>query len=267
MSSNIATNPSQRAKVYDTWLKCLRLSNDRTTTAHEREAARVKSIELRAKLDAMDEETAPATNLARFRALVKQGKALLEEQDNINWKLGELASQVDKEYGKDKLQEFADELELKKQFLINCRTTFIAWPQKTVRTVFRFVRLSTVIRVVSRLYITWREARETMRKYREREAAKDDAKATAAKKCNGESRAVAPPEPAEPEPAAKTTKPTLRCTFCFKSQREAGTLIASSDDIALITGSAVCICDECVELCVDIIKRLSKYGRSLSDAS
>jgi hypothetical protein len=43
------------------------------------QAARVKSIEFRKKLDAMTEETAPATSLAGFRALVKAGKALLEE--------------------------------------------------------------------------------------------------------------------------------------------------------------------------------------------
>src|SRR5258706_8921784 len=83
--TNIAPDHTQRAKVYETWLKCLRLSNDSTTTGHERQAAQVKSIKLRKQLDA----TAPATNLAGFRALVKQGKALLEEQENINWKLGE----------------------------------------------------------------------------------------------------------------------------------------------------------------------------------
>jgi hypothetical protein len=33
-----------------------------------------------------------------FQALVERGKALMEEQGCVNWSLGELASQIDKDY-------------------------------------------------------------------------------------------------------------------------------------------------------------------------
>jgi len=42
---------------------------------------------------------------------------------------------------------------------------------------------------------------------------------------------------------------TLYCSFCGKSQREARKLIA---------GPTVFICDECVELCIDIIREENK---------
>ena len=48
-------------------------------------------------------------------------------------------------------------------------------------------------------------------------------------------------------------KNTLYCSFCGKSQHEVRKLIA---------GPTVFICDECVELCMDIIRQenTSSYG-------
>src|SRR5688500_20368749 len=45
------------------------------------------------------------------------------------------------------------------------------------------------------------------------------------------------------------SKNTLHCTFCGKSQHEVRKLIA---------GPTVFICDECVELCMDIIREENK---------
>ncbi|MEM8994979.1 MAG: ClpX C4-type zinc finger protein, partial [Acidobacteriota bacterium] len=45
-------------------------------------------------------------------------------------------------------------------------------------------------------------------------------------------------------PSKNTSDDTLRCSFCNKSQREVKKLIA---------GPAVFICDECVDICLDII--------------
>ena len=47
------------------------------------------------------------------------------------------------------------------------------------------------------------------------------------------------------------TKDTLYCSFCGKSQHEVRKLIA---------GPTVFICDECVELCMDIIREEAKAG-------
>ena len=47
------------------------------------------------------------------------------------------------------------------------------------------------------------------------------------------------------------SKSTLYCSFCGKSQHEVRKLIA---------GPTVFICDECVELCKDIIREETKSG-------
>ena len=47
------------------------------------------------------------------------------------------------------------------------------------------------------------------------------------------------------------SKNTLYCSFCGKSQHEVRKLIA---------GPTVFICDECVELCMDIIREETKRG-------
>jgi ATP-dependent Clp protease ATP-binding subunit ClpX len=52
------------------------------------------------------------------------------------------------------------------------------------------------------------------------------------------------------------SKNTLYCSFCGKSQHEVRKLIA---------GPTVFICDECVELCMDIIREESKSGLVKSD--
>ena len=49
------------------------------------------------------------------------------------------------------------------------------------------------------------------------------------------------------------TEKNLYCSFCGKSQHEVRKLIA---------GPTVFICDECVELCMDIIKEESKSNFS-----
>ena len=54
----------------------------------------------------------------------------------------------------------------------------------------------------------------------------------------------------------KEGKNTLYCSFCGKSQHEVRKLIA---------GPTVFICDECVELCMDIIREETK-GSNLKSA-
>ena len=54
------------------------------------------------------------------------------------------------------------------------------------------------------------------------------------------------------------TKNTLYCSFCGKSQHEVKKLIA---------GPTVFICDECVELCNDIIVEENKEANNQKNAS
>merc|ERR1711879_326841 len=57
-------------------------------------------------------------------------------------------------------------------------------------------------------------------------------------------------------PQSTDSKNTLYCSFCGKSQHEVRKLIA---------GPTVFICDECVELCMDIIREESKSGLSKTE--
>ena len=51
----------------------------------------------------------------------------------------------------------------------------------------------------------------------------------------------------------KEDKDSLFCSFCGKSQKEVKKLIA---------GPTVFVCDECVELCMDIIKEDNKNNNA-----
>ena len=51
----------------------------------------------------------------------------------------------------------------------------------------------------------------------------------------------------------KNDKDSLFCSFCGKNQKEVKKLIA---------GPTVFVCDECVELCMDIIKEDSKNSKT-----
>jgi hypothetical protein len=53
-----------------------------------------------------------------------------------------------------------------------------------------------------------------------------------------------PPRPAVSSPQSASKSPTVYCSFCGKSQHEVAKLIA---------GPGVFICDECVDLCDDIV--------------
>ena len=55
--------------------------------------------------------------------------------------------------------------------------------------------------------------------------------------------------------SGNSEKSTLFCSFCGKSQHEVRKLIA---------GPTVFICDECVELCMDIIKEEHKSSSARS---
>ena len=57
--------------------------------------------------------------------------------------------------------------------------------------------------------------------------------------------------------ASGDSKNTLYCSFCGKSQHEVRKLIA---------GPTVFICDECVELCMDIIREENKSAVAKSRA-
>jgi len=61
----------------------------------------------------------------------------------------------------------------------------------------------------------------------------------------------------QPEDSAGLPRPVLRCSFCNKSQ----------DDVReLIAGPSVFICDECVQVCNDVIADAARHSERVSRA-
>ena len=56
--------------------------------------------------------------------------------------------------------------------------------------------------------------------------------------------------------ANKDSSQALKCSFCGKSQKQV---------IKLIAGPGVYICDECIELCVEIIEDCLLYTSDAAD--
>ena len=82
------------SNIESTWEKCVRLANDKSTTSHERAAARRKAAELRGKIDKMAARRARENlNLNEEEAkLVKQYEtAKKQSEDNACWLLGQWA--------------------------------------------------------------------------------------------------------------------------------------------------------------------------------
>ena len=60
-----------------------------------------------------------------------------------------------------------------------------------------------------------------------------------------------------PQAIADPRKPSLRCSFCNKTQRDIRRLIA---------GPGVNICDDCVEICVTTLREACVSERSITSA-
>lgn len=110
------------AKLQATLEKCDRLANDPGATAGEREAARKKADKIRAKIgtSATDDE---------YKKLVSEGRTAAASM----WKLGELASRVEKKYGESTLKKYATDIGMNYTTLRNARLTCLAWPNENDR--------------------------------------------------------------------------------------------------------------------------------------
>ncbi|MGY9298394.1 ClpX C4-type zinc finger protein [Citrobacter freundii] len=54
------------------------------------------------------------------------------------------------------------------------------------------------------------------------------------------------------------THPTYKCSFCGKTNNDVATII---------TGDGVCICDECVYLCVEVIFKQNRRTNNEHDVN
>jgi hypothetical protein len=196
----------EEEKLRTTRRKCLRLARDPSVTKEEKETAETKAEELRLKIIELT-NTDPDKKDDEYDKLVTEGISFTIEQTDINWKLGELATRVDKKYGEGRLKQFAEDIGIKYQSLINCRTTLLAWPQKTGRPVFSIAEALNPhpnrFKIIESFpNITREEARKRMQQFRDYESAKAAraAEKEAAKKPKSNLKSVArTPEP-EPEP-------------------------------------------------------------------
>jgi hypothetical protein len=65
--------------------------------------------------------------------LVAEGKEIAGRKDKDQWHLGELASKVERDYGKNLLGRYASDIGENPATLAGARTTALAWPDKKMR--------------------------------------------------------------------------------------------------------------------------------------
>ena len=71
-----------------------------------------------------------------WESLVSQGLELRENQDDNQWKLGELGSSVESRYGQDSIGTFATDIGVVKKTLMNYRTVYNAFANSGLREKF-----------------------------------------------------------------------------------------------------------------------------------
>lgn len=73
---------------------------------------------------------------ATWDSYVAEGRRLVEEADQIQWRLGDLALGVEKSYGDNKLGQFAEEIGVNPKTLSQYRMVAQAYPEKVGRPTF-----------------------------------------------------------------------------------------------------------------------------------
>jgi len=68
-------------------------------------------------------------SLESYKELVAEGKRVTEQETNVKWLRGDLASKVEKHYGEAKLEQYAEDIEVSYSTLRDEVTTAKAWPQ------------------------------------------------------------------------------------------------------------------------------------------
>jgi chemotaxis protein histidine kinase CheA len=218
-------------KLRKTMEGCIQLSRDKSTTQHERDAAKKKAEEIKEQLVGFNFSAYGfKVGDAEWKKLVAEGMKLTADIHERWWKLGELALQVDTKYGEESLDVYAKQISEEYGKLKDARTTVEAWPQKAARPAFLSVaqRLNPIQPMEARYAIVRKnpditkvEAAEETRKYKakkkaDREAERAKAKAEKAKakaKANGKDHKPEPkPEP-EPEPEIRANVSKLAGIF------------------------------------------------------
>jgi hypothetical protein len=190
------TNQTDEQRLRKTMKACERLARDKSTTKHEREAARVKGEEIKKKLAVI--EAAQTENSGLYNSWVRDGRNVVKNQAEANWLLGELATKVEKHYGAAKLEQFAEDIGVNYNTLKSCRATCLAWPEKVGRPTFWIASALNPLPEAERFRIakekanlTYREARDITKQFKTEKKAKSKTK-KATKKANGRG-----PEPAD----------------------------------------------------------------------
>lgn len=111
------------------------------------------------------------TNLESYLNFVMLGRKAVERQSRDNWRIGELAAQVETAYGEAKLEKYADDIGIDYSVLKHCRTTYIAWSQKAGCTAFWTANVLNPHPDRFKIFetnpkITQKQARETMQAWR-----------------------------------------------------------------------------------------------------
>jgi hypothetical protein len=122
-NSSAGPEPTEEA-LRDRLAKAEAVAGDERAPDGERNAAEAAAAGLREQIRALAERGDP-----KYRDLVERGKAAAK---NL-WTLGDLARQVQTEYGGESLARYADHIGVPYEVLKACRTTAAAWPDEKGR--------------------------------------------------------------------------------------------------------------------------------------
>ena len=111
--------------IFSKWEACERLAKDQSTTSGERNSARKQAERLKLKLDELAKQQ--SINLS-YESYVQRGRQAVKTAHGSQWVLGALFHNIVIEYGKRRLQQFADDIGAAYSTLRNCRATWEAWP-------------------------------------------------------------------------------------------------------------------------------------------
>ena len=155
--------------------KLMALAADPSATPGERAAAREAAARLREKEEAAARRSGKED--PTYKRLVEQGKEACHKREEMNWILGELASKVEKRYGKADLRLYAQNIGVNYTTLRHCYATFVAWAKINERppfwTAYALNSHPNRFQIVrERPHLTHQEARDIVASYKQEQRQK-----------------------------------------------------------------------------------------------
>jgi hypothetical protein len=145
------------------------------TATHQIETSKTrKRNRTQRKVEKPQQAIDPQTGTLDYDAAVAEAKQIIATEQSGHWRLGELAAQVETQYGKKTLKKFAEDIGVAKCTLERLRSVWRAW-EPIPAAPPKFYSIAQALQdhpnrgkiIEERPNITTREARDLMREHRQ----------------------------------------------------------------------------------------------------